>query len=199
MALGDIGMFLPAESQYGAPGAYDQLLRSEATKRADYLASMDQFYEQLTESRRTFDATMAYQVETRDLNLVLEREKLAVEKMSVEADIKLGQGQLKLGQDTLAANIKSQERAAALEEEKLDLTREEMKSDEEFLDEIMKESSRASSSVSRSGVNLTSGRNINWGGSGSQSSLGSEEDVLFYGSEGAISKEEYDKRRREED
>lgn len=63
MALGEIGLFLPAESAYGTPGAYSQALRAEATKRASYLSQMDQFYAQLEESQRQFDEMMEYREE----------------------------------------------------------------------------------------------------------------------------------------
>ena len=60
MGLGEIGMFSPAESAYGTPGAYSQSLRAEATKRAAYLSQMDQFYSSLEESKRQFEETMAF-------------------------------------------------------------------------------------------------------------------------------------------
>jgi len=84
MALGDIGMFLPSESQYGTPGAYGDLLRSEATKRAVYLSSIDQFYAQLNESQRQFDKTLGFNTETRDLNLDYQNRALAQEKTLTE-------------------------------------------------------------------------------------------------------------------
>jgi hypothetical protein len=61
MAIQDIGMFLPAESNYKTPGAYDEALRAEASKRAQYLSLMDQFYEQLNESQRQFNEKLSYE------------------------------------------------------------------------------------------------------------------------------------------
>jgi len=76
MAIQDIGMFLPAESQYKTPGAFDEALRAEAMKRANWLASLDQYYEQLAEIQRQFNETLKFKVETRDIETSLEKEKM---------------------------------------------------------------------------------------------------------------------------
>ena len=75
MALGDVGIFNPAESHYGTPGAFDKMLQADAQKRAAYLSSMDQYYENLAESKRQFNETLGFKVETRDLELEWAREK----------------------------------------------------------------------------------------------------------------------------
>jgi len=79
MALGDVGIFLPAESHYKTPGAYSEMLAAEARKVASYLAEMDMFYENLEEAQRQFDTTLAFKEETRDLELTFGREKLEAE------------------------------------------------------------------------------------------------------------------------
>lgn len=79
MALGDIGSFLPSEGQYTVPGAYDQMLKADALKRSSYLAQMDQFYESLEESQRQFEETLAFKIESRDLEFEFGREELAQE------------------------------------------------------------------------------------------------------------------------
>ena len=79
MAIQDIGMFLPSESQYKNPGAYDEALRAEASKRAQYLSLMDQFYEQLNESQRQFNETLAFKTTTRDLELAQAKWKVEQE------------------------------------------------------------------------------------------------------------------------
>jgi hypothetical protein len=112
MALNDIGMFLPSESQYNTPGAYDALLKGEATKRASYLASMDQFYTQLEESKRQFDETMDFNVESRDLNIELEREKLSTQK-------ELAADQLAFSREELTSNVTLQNRSLDLQEREL--------------------------------------------------------------------------------
>lgn len=75
MAIGDIGMFTPAEEAYTKPGSYDAMLAGEALKRASYLASMDQFFENLAETKREFDKTLEFKTETRDLELDWAREQ----------------------------------------------------------------------------------------------------------------------------
>ena len=79
MAIGDIGMFLPSESHYKTPGAYDALLSAEARKVADYLSQMDQFYENLEESKRQFSETLGFKVETRGLELAFAEKRLGAE------------------------------------------------------------------------------------------------------------------------
>jgi len=79
MAVGDVGMFLPAEAHYKRPGAYDAMLKAEALKRAAWLSSMDQFYENLGEAQRQFDLTLAFKEETRDIELEWAREKFGTE------------------------------------------------------------------------------------------------------------------------
>lgn len=55
MPNGEYGTFLPTEAAYTKPGAYGVAARTEATKRAAYLSSMDQFYAQLEEVTREFE------------------------------------------------------------------------------------------------------------------------------------------------
>uniref|UniRef100_A0A6H1ZCU8 Uncharacterized protein n=1 Tax=viral metagenome TaxID=1070528 RepID=A0A6H1ZCU8_9ZZZZ len=90
MAMGEIGMFLPAESAYGTPGAYSQALRAEATKRASYLSEMDQFYSQLEESQRQFDEMLSFKEESWEDEMGLQRQQIDLQR-------KLGLGQLLLG------------------------------------------------------------------------------------------------------
>jgi hypothetical protein len=79
MAIGDIGMFLPRESHYGTPGAFNKMLQAEALKRAAFLSNMDQFYANLGEAQRQFDETLTFKTETRDLELGWAREQQANE------------------------------------------------------------------------------------------------------------------------
>ena len=90
MAMGEIGMFLPAESAYETPGAFSQALRAEATKRASYLSQMDQFYAQLEESKRQFEETLSFQKESWEQEFGLSQEQLEFNK-------RMGLGQLLLG------------------------------------------------------------------------------------------------------
>lgn len=55
MAYGDLGFMAPREAYYTGPRGRTDVARVEATKRAAYLSSMDQFYAGLEESERQFD------------------------------------------------------------------------------------------------------------------------------------------------
>jgi hypothetical protein len=104
MAIGDIGIFNPAEGQYKNPGAYDEALRADALKRATYLSMMDQFYEQLDETKREFDATSAYKYA-----------ELAQNKWATEAQIGLSKEDLALRREQGAGDLAL--RTRALEEQ----------------------------------------------------------------------------------
>lgn len=100
MALGDIGIFNPSESQYKTPGAYDEALRADALKRASYLSQMDMFYEQLDETKREFEATLGFK-----------REALAQDKWIAEQQIGLSREELALKREQGASEISLRERA----------------------------------------------------------------------------------------
>lgn len=63
MAYGDFASLLPAEAYYTGPKGRMDVGRAEATKKAAYLSSMDQFYAQLEEMERQFDVTAGLQRE----------------------------------------------------------------------------------------------------------------------------------------
>jgi len=121
MALGDVGLFLPAESQYKTPGAYDELLKAEATKRANYLSSMDQFYAQLEETTRQFNETLAFK-ET-ELSWEKERfgEELAFQEKELASEETYRSGLLGLEREKLAAQKDYWTSSLGLEEKKLDI------------------------------------------------------------------------------
>lgn len=104
MAIGDIGIFNPAESLYKTPGAFDESLRADALKRASYLSMMDQFYEQLDETKREFDATLTFKTAG-----------LAEQRWEAEQNISLGKEELQLKREQGAADINL--RTKALEEQ----------------------------------------------------------------------------------
>ena len=96
MALGDTGMFNPAESHYLTPGAYGETLKAEALKRASYLSSMDQFYEQLDETVRQFNETLTFKEAALaqekwavEQNIGVQREQIQAQKALGWADINL--------------------------------------------------------------------------------------------------------------
>jgi hypothetical protein len=116
MALGDIGIFNPAESTFMRPGAYEDALRADALKRASYLSMMDQFYEQLDETKRQFDATSAFQYA-----------KLGQEKWIAEQQIGLSREQLAWQKEYQGGDLALRQRAleeqTAYQQESLDVER----------------------------------------------------------------------------
>lgn len=116
MALGDVGIFNPAESTFMRPGAYEDALRADALKRATYLSQMDMFYEQLDETKREFDATSAFKYA-----------ELAQNKWSTEQQIGLSREELvlkrELGQSDLALRTRALEEQTALGKEQLSVER----------------------------------------------------------------------------
>jgi len=90
MAIGEVGMFLPAESQYGTPGAYSQSLRAEATKRANYLSQMDQFYASLEESKKQFEETLEFKKESWEDEMGLRRSEMSMRRKEMGMNFLLG-------------------------------------------------------------------------------------------------------------
>jgi len=93
MAFSDYAVFLPAESLYVRPGAYEEALKAEAIKQATYLGELSRFYKTLTEQKREFD-----------LRHALEKERLALQKTEQESLSKYRQREL----DIAAAQQKAQ-------------------------------------------------------------------------------------------
>jgi len=95
MAGTGLGLFLPSETAYKDPGRFRDVLEAEGSKEAQYLASMDQFFAQLEESRRQFDITTEQRQEFFETELAWEREKSAEEiafsRWAKEQDIELGE------------------------------------------------------------------------------------------------------------
>lgn len=122
MALGEVGMFLPAESAYGTPGAYSQALRAEATKRASYLSEMDQFYSQLEESQRQFDEMLSFKEESWEDEMGLRREEMNTQRKMGLAQLLLGMYQAKTARK--AATMSGGTTQLGGRDEKLDFMRE---------------------------------------------------------------------------
>ena len=116
MPIGSLSS-MPAPSQFGLPGQYDDLLRGEALKSASYLSSMDQFYANLDEAQRQFDETLAFKTETRGLELGFSREQLA--ETTREFDLSLG-----LEERTLEEKMREFDLGFGLEEERFGLEEE---------------------------------------------------------------------------
>lgn len=71
-----LGLFQPSEIQYRNPGQYRDTLAAVGNKEADYLASMDQFFANLDESKRQFDLSSAQKQSQFEASLSFEQEKL---------------------------------------------------------------------------------------------------------------------------
>ncbi len=94
MALGEIGLFNPAESTYMRPGAYDEALRANALKNAAYLSAMDQWYEQMDETIREFNETLSFKK-------TVEADTKAIE----ESKIGLGSRQLDINEEQYKSDL----------------------------------------------------------------------------------------------
>lgn len=105
MAIGQIGMFLPSESQYLKPGTYEAALQAQSVKIANYLSSMDQFYENLNESKRQYDLTLGWQKESFGLQMDFEKEKFgktyALQERQLTGQEKYNEGLLNLKKQEL--------------------------------------------------------------------------------------------------
>jgi len=116
MALGDVGLFNPAESTYTTPGAYGETLKATALQNAQYLSMMDQFYEQLEETTRQFNETLGFK-----------ESELAQQKWIAEQDISLKGRSLditeKLGTADLALRSRIATEEAEYKQESLDVQR----------------------------------------------------------------------------
>lgn len=128
MALGQIGMFLPSESQYQKPGTYEDALRAQATKVANYLASMDQFYENLGEAKRQYDLTLSWQKESFGQQLAFEKDKFGktfgLQERAQTSTEKYNESMLKLKQQELG--LESQKLYSTNQAQKNQITSEDL-------------------------------------------------------------------------
>jgi len=113
-----IGLFLPSESAYSKPGAFEDSLRAEAMKQAAYLSSMDQFYAELDESTRQFDEQMAWSQDSFKMAADAKRweveEGLKVQKSDIEQRRDAADQQYALGKKELAyRDIESRRQVSA--------------------------------------------------------------------------------------
>lgn len=83
---GEVGAFLPAESHYRRPGTYEKMLQAESSKRAVWLANMDQFFAQLEEAQRQFNVTAAFKEKTFAAEHALAQERLKLEGRRVDLE-----------------------------------------------------------------------------------------------------------------
>jgi len=118
MAYGEFGGLLPRETAYSSPVAYTEAAKAEAYKRSSYLASMDQFYAELNESTRQFDLNLAWQKESLEKELGLEREKLDLSREAFGLEEEKFEWQKEVSEDEMS-----------LEGRKLDIEEQRMKND----------------------------------------------------------------------
>lgn len=84
MPYPEYGALLPTEALFTEPGGYSGVLRAEAQKRASYLSSMDQFYEELEEATRRFEKQ--YTLAERELEFGIEEAEWQREFKEEEAE-----------------------------------------------------------------------------------------------------------------
>ena len=77
MPYGDLSYFMPKRGFFKEPGQYERALKGEATKKASYMADVEQFYTQIEESGRQFDVGLGESGRQFDLNLALQSEGMA--------------------------------------------------------------------------------------------------------------------------
>lgn len=121
MALGEIGLFNPAESTYMRPGAYDEALRANAFKQASYLSAMDQFYEQLDETVREFNATLSFKEAELAQIKGLTEEQIGLSRQQLEINQEQYKSDLALRQEALKAQTEYQTGLLAVKNKELNL------------------------------------------------------------------------------
>ena len=130
MAYGDFTAFAPSKSQYRHPGEFEQVAKAEAVKKATYLSSMDQFYAQLGESARQFDAGQEFKEEQLEEtkyqfreSLGFQEEELSERGRQFDVSTGLSETQMEQQESQYARSLKEESRqfgdTMGLEQEKL--------------------------------------------------------------------------------
>lgn len=123
MALGDVGIFNPSESTFMRPGAYQDALRADALKRATYLSMMDQFYEQLDETKREFDATSTFKYAELAQRKWADEAQIGVSKEDIALRRELGTGDLALRNRAITEQAAYNKEALGVERMKINASR----------------------------------------------------------------------------
>ena len=121
MALGEIGLFNPAESTYMKPGAYDEALRGIAFKQASYLSAMDSFYEQLDETVREFNATLSFKETELAQTKALTEEQIGLSSRQLDIQSEQFKSDLALRQQALKEQTAYQTGMLAVENKKINI------------------------------------------------------------------------------
>lgn len=116
------------EASFKRPGDYEAYLRAEATGRASYLSSMDQFYAQLEETVREFDVTSTYKYDVLEAEQEMFGEELTESSRQFDEELEFMReqwgGTVELRERELSALEKYRSRSLGLEERKLDIMEE---------------------------------------------------------------------------
>lgn len=155
MAYGEFGGLLPRETSFASPSAYTEAAKAEATKRASYLAQMDQFYAQLEESTRQFDEELSFREEQWGEQLGLEKDRFGFEQEQWEDSFGLQQEQFgfqqtqwndqfslmeaqqKLAEKQFSAQSRAQSEKLSLEEQRLEAQQAAQQRQSQREDELM--------------------------------------------------------------
>lgn len=114
--FGDIGALLPSEGLFRRPGEAVQAARVQATKRAAFLSSMDQFFEQLNENVRQFDITTELKRQALEAEKGFREESLEFEREKLEEGLRFQRQQLGLEEELGVAGIDVRRQQLGLQE-----------------------------------------------------------------------------------
>lgn len=103
MAYGDVAALLPAETLYREPGAYREAARAEAAKRADYLAQMDMYMEEVTRAKEEFQKTYALQKEAFEFEKEKHEDYMGLERMKAASTFALGMADVGVRREAVKA------------------------------------------------------------------------------------------------
>lgn len=120
MADSGLGSFLPSETAYKDPNRFKDVLRAEGSKRASYLSSMDQFYAQLDEMERQFDATLAFKEKELTATSAYQTGSLDIERGRLAMESERWKGELGQRRTEFGAQQDYGEDKLALERDKFE-------------------------------------------------------------------------------
>jgi hypothetical protein len=76
----DLGLLFPSEAAFKRPGAYGEFLAAQGVSKTNYVAQMDQFFENLTEQKRQFDLTLGFHEKQLASHEALTRESYGLQR-----------------------------------------------------------------------------------------------------------------------
>lgn len=111
---------LRSETSFQNPEDYKSYVLGEATKRASYLASMDQFYANLEEATRQFNETLSYKQDVLSAEKGMFSEELAFNKWLAEENLALEEKKIASENFYQQQKIDLAERQLDIQEEQMD-------------------------------------------------------------------------------